>query len=373
VSYRFALLAMLLAGPVAAQSAAPGAPARDTLRLVFVGDLNFARSLARSYIFAGRADEVFAGVRDRLRAADVAVANLESILLDRGRTTDTTNAMQFAGPVEALGMMRAAGLDILGTANNHIWDFGRAGLEESMLHLDTAGFQRPGTGRTRDEAWRPGVVRAKGWTVAVYSLTAIFNYTNLTVVGHPAECCVAWADTVLARERFRAVRDSLGADAVIVSLHAGLEYRAVPELAVVALARGLVRAGADAVIGHHPHVPQGIEVVDGRPIAYSLGNFVFKQYDPWTDVGLWAELTLLPDGTRRFGVLPLRVGYTPRFATGADSTAIMAHVDSISALIGQPAARRRRRLPNRRTRRNVLRLAHFARTRPPWIRLPSPS
>ena len=64
----------------------------------------------------------------------------------------------------------------------------------------------PGTGRSRDEAWAPAVVRTKGWTVAVFAVTAIFNDENLTVIGHPAECCLAWADTLLAADRFRAAR-----------------------------------------------------------------------------------------------------------------------------------------------------------------------
>jgi poly-gamma-glutamate synthesis protein (capsule biosynthesis protein) len=325
---------------------------RDSLRIVFVGDLNFARSLASDWIFAGRGDSVLAGVRDRLRAADIAVGNLESILLDRGRTTDSTNARQFAGPAEATALLREAGFDVLGTANNHAWDFGRAGLEESLAHLDSAGLLHAGTGADPEAAWRPAVVRARGWTVAVFSLTAIFNDPSMTVVGRPAACCIAWADTLTAARAFRAARDSLGADLVLVALHAGLEYRPAPPPAVVTLARGLIRAGADAVLGSHPHVPQGIEVVGGRPIVYSLGNFVFRQHSPWTDRGLWAEIVVPPDGAPRLRVLPLLVGYAPHFATGADSAAVMAHVDSVSALIRERAVTR---LPNRAGRRNVAR------------------
>jgi len=335
-------------------AAAPGAlaqvpPGRDTLHVVFVGDLNFARSLAREWIFGGRGDSVLAGVRERLRAADIAVGNLESILLERGQTTDPTGALRFAGPVEAIDLLKDAGFDVVGTANNHAWDFGREGLLESLLHLDMAGLAHAGTGENPEAAWRPALVRAKGWTVAIYSLTAIFNDPSMSVVGLPAGCCVAWADTEVAAREFRLARDSLGADLVLVALHAGLEYREVPPAAVVALARGLIHAGADAVIGAHPHVPQGIELVDGRPVAYSLGNFVFHQNSPWTNRGLWAELTVPPGGEPVLRVVPLVVGYAPRFATGADSAAVMAHVDAISARIAQP------RLPNHAPGRNVAR------------------
>jgi hypothetical protein len=96
-------------------------------------------------------------------------------------------------------------------------------------------------------------------------------------------------------------------------------------------------------------VPQGIEFVDGKPIVYSIGNFVFKQGQPWTNYGLWAELTLTDEHPRgELSVLPLAVGYTPAFATGADSARVMAHLDSISRRI--PA---HPRLPNPQPRRNV--------------------
>lgn len=345
-------------------------PPRDTLRIVFVGDLNFARSLARNYLFEGRGAEVFAGVRDRLRAADIAVGNLESILLDRGRTADTTNSPAFAGPVtEAMPLIHDAGFDFLGTANNHAWDFRRAGLLENIMHLDSAGIPHNGTGANLGDAWHPVILNVKGWKVAIFSMTAIFNNpVTLSVIGSESECCVAWADTLRAAERFRAARDSAHADIVIAYIHAGLEYKPVPEPDVVIRFRALIRAGADAVIGHHPHVPQGIEYLNGKPIVYSLGNFVFKQGQPWTGRGLWAELTFtegpgatgLGPGNRGSGprpvahgpqprllILPIVAGYAPAFATGDDSARVMVHVDSISRriparpFIPQPHPRRR--------------------------------
>jgi poly-gamma-glutamate synthesis protein (capsule biosynthesis protein) len=163
----------------------------------------------------------------------------------------------------------------------------------------------------------------------------------------------------MAARRFRAVRDSVGADLVIAYVHQGVvEYRGTPDAAVVLNFRGLVRAGADAVIGHHPHVPQGVEWVDGKPIVYSLGNFVFRQNSPWTDRGLWAELVHAPGAPPQLTLRPVAAGYAPRFLAGADSALVLARVDSLSRLI--PATPR---LPRPRPRRNLAQPA--ARPAPP--------
>lgn len=341
-----ALLSIFLSAGSGSRLPAPSSrlPA-DSLRIVHVGDINFARGLARDVILPGRGAEVFAGVRDALHGADLAIGNLESVLVDRGGYADPPGTMVFAGPAQGAALLREAGFAAIATSNNHAWDFKRAGLLESLGHLDTAGVAHAGTGPTAAEAWRPAVLRAKGWTVALFSLTAIFNDPSLSVVGRPAECCVAWADTVRFARAARVARDSLGADVVLVSLHHGFEYRAVPPPQDIALARGLVRAGADAVIGHHPHVPQGIEWVDGKPIVYSLGNFVFLQNSPWTRSGLWEELTFVPGQAVRVVLRPVAAGNAPRFQTGVDSAVTMAHVASISERV--------RALPEGRPRRNV--------------------
>ncbi len=337
---RVAAVLALIIVPRPAQSQV----ARDTLRILAVGDLNLARVVARRYVLAGRGAEIFARVRADLGRADITIGNLESLVFDRGAVADTALSPAFAAPREAAELLAGAGFTVLGTANNHAWDFGQSPLLESLAHLDSAGILHAGTGPTPEAALRPAVVRRRGWTVAVFSVTGTINFPDLVVRGHPAECCIAWADTVVLKGAFRAARDS-GADLVLVMLHAGREYRDTPPDDVVALARGIVRAGADAVIGHHPHVPQGIEWVERKPILYSLGNFVFAQRRPWTNRGLAALLTVPPTGPIAVSVRPVVAGERPRWATGRDSAAVMSHVRAIS----KPLAR----LPRARPRRNV--------------------
>jgi poly-gamma-glutamate capsule biosynthesis protein CapA/YwtB (metallophosphatase superfamily) len=336
---RAALLALALA-PRPGLAQAP----REPLRIVVVGDINLARLVARTYVLPGRGAEVFAAVRDSLRAADIALGNLESLVLDRGGFADTALSPVFAAPAAAAPLLADAGFAAVSTANNHAWDFGHAALLESLARLDSAGVLHAGTGPAVADALRPALIRRRGWTVAVFAVTAIFNYPDLTVRGHAAACCVAWADTVALRSAISAAREA-GADLVLVMLHAGLEYLAVPPAEVVAIAKGIVHAGADAVFGSHPHVPQGLGWADGRPIVYSLGNFVFAQRRPWTDRGLWAEYTVSPDGHRTLAVRPVLAGVQPRLIAGGDSAVVMDHFRAISdSLTRLPPARARRTL-----------------------------
>lgn len=323
------LLLLAAIGPRVAT--AQDTPARGHLHVIAVGDLNFARGIARDYILAGKGDSIFALVRDTLRAADLTIGNLESILLDRGDTTDSTGKMVFAGPHIAAPLLVDAGFDAVSTANNHAWDFARRGLLESLRHLDAAGIPHSGTGPTLEDAYRPAIVDRAGWRVAIFSVTDIINLKGLVLTGTTAACCIAWADSSVLGPRMRAARDSLGADLVLVMLHAGNEYRDRPPAALHALMRGLIAAGADAVIGHHPHVPQGWERYRDRPILYSLGNFVFRQPFPWTDKALMAEMDFDPAGTVAVTLRPVDADYVPRFAAGADSAATLARVATLSA------------------------------------------
>ena len=142
---RFASLLLALVSSVAA--------AQETIRVVHVGDINLARTVARRYILGGRGGEVFAGTQDFLRSADIAIGNLESVLIDRGAATDSAGSVVFAGPAEGARLLRDAGLDIIVTANNHSWDVGLSGLLESRTHLSAAGLLHAGTAATLDDAF----------------------------------------------------------------------------------------------------------------------------------------------------------------------------------------------------------------------------
>ena len=325
-----------LAPAGAAPLRAQAAPRRDTLRIVHVGDINLARTVGRR-ILRGEGDSVFRDMRAALQAADVAIGNLESVLVDRGDTTDAANAMTFSGPKQGAALLRDAGFTMVTTANNHAWDRGQRGLLQSLAHLDSAGVRHAGTGTTREEAWRPAIIRRGGWTIAVVSMTRVFNGPGMNLAGTGPACCIAWADSLRFRDAARWARDSAGADVVLASVHGGVEYRATPRPQDAAFLRALVRAGADAVIGHHPQVPQGIEWVEGKPILHSLGNFVFLQSSAWTRRGLWAELVVAPDRAITVRVRPVQATLRPRFATGRDSAAVMTHVDSLSRRLGRRA------------------------------------
>jgi len=170
-------------------------------------------------------------------------------------------------------VLTAGGFGALALANNHILDFGPAGLEATTALLDSLGIAHAGTGADRAAAHRPGVVSRGGRRIALLAYNHVFPETFWAGPDRPG---TAHADDEgLAREVAGAAR---GADLVVVSFHWGAEGMEVPKSYQQILARLAVDAGADLVVGHHPHVLQPLEWYRGRLIAYSLGNFIFASY-----------------------------------------------------------------------------------------------
>jgi len=115
-----------------------------------------------------------------------------------------------------------------------------------------------------------------------------------------------------------------------VSYHGGVEYQAQPDDETRKFAYACIDAGADAFVGHHPHVAQGVEWRGGKPIFYSLGNFVFKQFDPWTDRGLAVRMTFHDGGGVTVQYVPVAVDYQPRFLSAGDGSALLERLASLS-------------------------------------------
>jgi poly-gamma-glutamate capsule biosynthesis protein CapA/YwtB (metallophosphatase superfamily) len=204
-----------------------------------------------------------------LRRADLRIVNCECALTSAASPVWKSGAV-FKGDTALVTGLTAVPFDVACLANNHVLDYGVTGLRETLRVLARAGIRTVGAGLTEAQALVPLTVRAGGQKVHVVNVSEGEDLTAST--GGPG--VFGW-DVPLAAAQARALK-ALGG-VVIVVAHCGLEYVPFPPPYVVAAFRAFIEAGADCVIGHHPHVPQGVEWWQGRPIFYSLGNFVFYQ------------------------------------------------------------------------------------------------
>jgi hypothetical protein len=252
-------------------------PARIVLTIMAGGDVSFGRDLGQTLLREPNHD-FFTAVAPLFTGADVRFVNLESQLSDqRGETQSPWVKLVFTGPPAGAGALARAGVDVVSTANNHAWDYGRKGLLETLENLDRAGIAHAGTGRSRPEAYQPAIVDRAGFRLALFAVTDIWNQGSLRT--HKAAEYVARAETESLVAAVREARARPDIDLVLVSYHGGVEYLDLPLARTRTLLHAAIDAGAAAVLGHHPHVAQGIEWYKGHPILYSLGNLVMQMSD----------------------------------------------------------------------------------------------
>lgn len=261
------------------------APASRELTVLLVGDVMLARGVEAKMKARGDWSHPFRKIAETLGAADLTFGNLECSVSDVGRNLYHLYSLR-ADP-RAIEGLKFAGFRVLSAANNHIYDWDRPALLDTVRRLREAGIEPVGAGANDLEAHHPVVVDLKGTKLAFLAYVGIEPKEATAGPDRPG---VAWLDSVRAIADIRFARQL--ADVVIVSLHWGVEYSPRPRPEQVKLAHQMVDAGADLVVGHHPHVVQPVEQYRGRSIAYSLGNFVFDQKDPATRRGLMLKVTL---------------------------------------------------------------------------------
>lgn len=251
----------------------------------------------------------FESVTRLLAAADIRFVNLESQLSDqKGETQSPTQKLVFTGPPGGADALALGKIDVVSVANNHMWDYGRTAFFETLDNLERAKVQYAGAGRTRDRAYAAEVVDAGGFRVAFVAFTDIWNQGALKY--HPAKDHVAEAGREAVVAGVKAARAREDVDAVVVSYHGGEEYVSVPLQRAIDLHHAAIDAGADAVLGHHPHVAQGIELYKDRPIFYSLGNFLMRTHRDHvaTEIGFLARVTFSKGAAPQAWICPFRIG-----------------------------------------------------------------
>lgn len=251
--------------------AARVAMAEDVVRIAFVGDVMLAASEGTGELIR-RGGDPFAHVRELLASADLRVANFESSAGTRGHA-DAGKPYSFRTAHAALGVFSSV-FEVAGLANNHAGDFGRQDFADTLDALTAAGSSTFGGGRDLAAAHRPLLIERKGVRIALLGYLDFFPRWFVAAPGRPG---VAWLDTDQAAIDIARARQA-GADVVLVVPHWGVEHEPRAHARQRAAARALLDAGADAVIGGHPHVVQDYEIHRGKPVLYSLGNFVFDGF-----------------------------------------------------------------------------------------------
>ncbi len=238
--------------------------------LVFVGDTVLDDDAGALIAQGG---DPFADFADLLAAADVRVANLECVVATIGQAGSKN--FSFRAHPRVLPVLKKH-FDAMALANNHSGDFGREAFAQMLGLLKQAGLASVGGGHNLAQAHAPWLVERHGLRIALLSYNEFMPRSFEADHDAPG---VAWSEDEQVVDDIRRARQVHQADLVIPIMHWGWENEPVANARQRQLARLMVEAGADAVIGGHPHVTQDIEYIQGKPVIYSVGNFVMKETD----------------------------------------------------------------------------------------------
>jgi poly-gamma-glutamate capsule biosynthesis protein CapA/YwtB (metallophosphatase superfamily) len=300
----------------------------DEIVINAVGDVMLAGRWAATIRKAGY-ESPFSAVAAELRSGDITIANLESPIA-RGGSEYTEKKFRFRAEPEIAAALKRSGINLVTLANNHSMDFGGEALAETLMHLENAGIAWIGAGVNLDEARKMALYTIKGKKIAFlgYSLTQpveffASRYRPGTTPGFEK---IFVEDIGRARQQ---------ADFVIVSFHWGTEGKKGVQSYQQVAAHKAIDAGADVIIGHHPHILRGIERYKTGIVFYSLGNFTFASKSRSADASVVIRLRL-NDDKREAELLPLdilhhRVGFQPQRVSGRQADEVIEHLNILSS------------------------------------------
>jgi poly-gamma-glutamate capsule biosynthesis protein CapA/YwtB (metallophosphatase superfamily) len=326
-----------LRDPAAYPATVPG-PATPLVTTVTVtGDIMLARRVGDRLDQIGDQAAALRPMARRLAASDLTIGNLESTLSKAGAPRQGGDS--FGARPQVRAGLRLAGFDVLSLANNHVGDYGPEALRQTLRRVEAGGFAGVGAGTDLAAAVRPVVVERNGLRFGIVAFDAIGETPAATATRagalrvrmQPRTGPLNVSDLQRVTDVVRALRDEV--DVVLVLPHWGTQYttRTVRDQRVVA--RRLVRAGADLVVGGHPHWVQGVESLHGGLVVYSLGNFVFDMDSTReTQEGAVLELTYWGTELKAAELVPVVIGreFAPRVARGERAPAILDRIWSAS-------------------------------------------
>ena len=272
-----------------------------TVTMIFVGDIMVAHDEETGKLIEHGVDP-FEPCASLLKNADIAIGNLECVVAEKGERVK--KPYNFRADPRCIPLLKKH-FTVFSVANNHSGDFGKAAFVEQCDRLDAARIPYFGGGRNKADAHKPWIIDRHGVRIALLGYCEVFLKSFQAEDNVPG---VAWSehdDEVLAD--IRAARKKYKADVVIPFMHWGIEDDP-PSDREKSFARKMIDAGADVVVGAHPHVTQGAEYYKGHLIVYSLGNFLFNGFkDPDNLTGWALNLTVNKKGMVAWNTVVLRL------------------------------------------------------------------
>lgn len=244
----------------------------DQVHMTIAGDVLFSTSPLNKYDSGnGIASILSSDLIDKMESADITMVNLEFPFSTRGTQMEDKQYTFRADPSRC-SILKEMGVDIVSLANNHTLDFGTDALLDTITTLNENNILSVGAGTDLDSAKRPSVITTNGRSIAILGASRVIPVTDWNATKYSPGVFTTYDPTLLIEEIESAKQSN---DMVIVYVHWGIEKKEYPEEYQRTMAKQYIDAGADLVIGSHPHVLQGIEYYNGKPIVYSLGNFIF--------------------------------------------------------------------------------------------------
>ena len=307
-------------------------PGPYSVSLTTTGDLIFWREVA-DYIDANGGASAMANIADMLSQSDLTISNLESPLSDNDSEPVYDKDVYIIGRPAAIESITNSGIDIVSLANNHIMDYTGPALQDTLNALDENGILHAGAGMNEAEADKIVETTVNGVSIAFFSWTDIVpdNYVAYDDQPGVASARLNMND---ALKRVREAKETH--DVVIVAMHWGIEYQDyIDDYTQRDPAHQLADAGADVILGNHPHVLEGIEFYNGSLIAYAHGNCVFRQAFEFgnTHESYVLNFDITQDGIQNLVAIPLYLDDEygiPSVATGEQAQTTLSRLAEIS-------------------------------------------
>ncbi len=279
---------------------------RKSLRILGTGDVNLDprfTKIIQKYGYGW----VWHGLNGIFKRDDLTVINLECSITTRGKKAP--KSFTFRAPPEALKAVKAAGVEVANLGNNHSQDYGVVGMMDTLKYLKQYGIKPVGVGKNLAQAMKPALFNIKGWRIAVVGFGGVVP-GNHWLAG-PNQPGMASGDDIPTMVRSVKAAKKV-ADLVIVTIHWGIELTRRPPPEDVVRAKAMIDAGADIIFGHHAHRLQPLEFYKGRPIFWSLGNFIWpRRLTPGARTAI-AEVLVSPNKTFKARFIPSKLVSTGR-------------------------------------------------------------